>query len=113
MGTCNRKVDAHGHCPIHENAPKTEWRWMPRAQFSDYTDTLWLNGFDNDFHVIIGKTASEVQKLLENGVKIENILRKVYFGRTYRLRLGAKLEEYNGESRPRARIVGAQLMSFG
>lgn len=111
MIACNKKMDRNT-CTIHGPSDKSAWRWMPRAQFQDATDTLWLPCFENEFTQIVGKTADMVHALQEKGTKIEKLLRQSYFGGLFRFRLQAKLEEYQGENRPKVRIVAAKPISF-
>jgi len=111
MIACNKKMD-RGSCPLHGPSEKTAWRWMPRAQFQDATDTLWLACFETEFTQVIGKTANMVHDLQEQGHKIEKLLRQSYFSGLFRFRVQAKLEEYQGENKPKVRIVQAKPISF-
>jgi len=110
---CNKKVDDRGYCPVHDNTAKTAWRWKPRAQFVDESDSLFLGVFENEFTTMIGKTANEAFAMKENGTKIESVLKKKYFEQTYKLRIRANIEEYQGQSRPKVNIVSARPVSYG
>merc|ERR1711915_142132 len=92
---CNKKVDSHGNCPACGSTEKTAFRWLPRAQFVDETDTLWLATFENEFTTIVGHNAGEAEKLFSNGMDQNTFFRQQYFGRHLKLRLKCNLEEYN------------------
>jgi replication factor A1 len=110
---CNRKVGDDGRCPVCEKATETAVRLMPRCQFVDSTDSLWMTTFDQGAQAVLGLTGDEVRTADRSGDKLESILQAAYSRLPFKLNLRARREDYMGESRSKVDCVDARPVSWG
>jgi len=108
---CNRKVDG-AHCPVCDKTVETTVRLMPRCQYGDSTDSLWMTTFDSGAQAVLGLTGDEIRTADHSGDKLESMLQPKYNGFPFKLTLRARREEYQGESRARVDCTDAKPVSW-
>jgi replication factor A1 len=109
---CNRKVDDRAYCAACDKTVETTIRLMPRCQFGDSTDSLWMTTFDQGAQAVLGLTGDEIRTADHSGDKLESMLQPNMNKFPFKLSLRARREEYQGESRSRVDCVDAKPVSW-
>merc|ERR1712178_139664 len=110
---CNRRVDEQGFCAACNRAGKVAPRLNLRCRFVDFEDQAWLGSFHEGATKILGMSGEEVRSLEQNAAQkgesgreeLETLIRKRYFEQPVNLFIRAKLDTYNGETRPATSII--------
>ncbi|KAH9403580.1 60S acidic ribosomal protein P1 [Tyrophagus putrescentiae] len=111
-GGCLKKVtdeagDGTYYCAKCDRTTNTfKWRFMLGVAVADATGSAWITIFQENAEKLLGVTAQQLADLFETcpeeyAAKI-NQLRFT----ALQLRLGSKMEEYNGETRVRSSLYG-------
>jgi replication factor A1 len=116
---CNRRVDEQGFCAPCNRAGKVAPRLNLRCRFVDFEDQAWLGSFHEGATKILGMSGEEVRALEQNAAEkgeggreeLEALIRKRYFAHPMNLIIRAKLDTYNGETRPATSIIDARPVS--
>jgi len=109
---CNRKVSDDGHCPVCDKSVETAVRLMPRCQFSDSSDSLWMTTFDQGAQAVLGFSGETIRTTDRAGDKLESMLQPSLNKLPFKLTLRANRQEYQGESRARVDCIDAKPVSF-
>jgi len=109
---CNRKILEDGTCPICEKQGKTNVRLIPRANFADSSDSVWMSTFDEAAQAVLGCSGEECRDRDKGGDQLEDFLQTKYNSAPFKLFLRARAEEYQGERRPRVDCISAQRVSY-
>jgi replication factor A1 len=112
---CNKKVseDAQGnwYCEkCSKGYPNCEPRYILSLQTSDFTDSVWLRGFNEVAQQILGgHPASELKDLKDNGEdnRIESIFQENNF-KTFQFTIRAKMENRMDQQRVAYSILRCQ-----
>jgi len=118
---CQKRVDEAGFCASCNRTGKSGPRLNLRCRFVDAEDQSWLTCFNEAATKVLGMSAEEVSKLEEAAAvkgeagreELDAAIRKSYFGKPFRLTVRAKLETYNGETRPDFKVVDARPVNYG
>jgi len=112
---CNKRVDASGFCAACSRNGKVAPRLNIRCRFSDFSDGLWLTTFHEAAQKVLGTTAEEIQALETDKGRdaLETAIRKNYFTQPLQLSVRAKLDTYNGETRPNITCIDARPVQRG
>jgi len=118
---CQKRVDETGFCASCNRIGKSGPRLNLRCRFVDAEDQSWLTCFNEAATKVLGMSAEEVSKLEEAAAvkgeagreELDAAIRKSYFGKPFRLTVRAKLETYNGETRPDFKVVDARPVNYG
>jgi hypothetical protein len=102
---CSKRVDASGYCAACGLAGKTAVRLNVRCRFTDVGDSAWLTTFHDAAEKVIGMTADQVATLERD--QLDAKLRQHYFTEPLELTVRAKLDTYQGETRPNVTCTGA------
>mmetsp|Transcript_6081 Transcript_6081/g.14108 ORF Transcript_6081/g.14108 Transcript_6081/m.14108 type:complete len:598 (+) Transcript_6081:82-1875(+) len=108
---CNKRVSEDGYCAACNRQGKQAARLNIRCRVSDSTDSAWLTTFHEAAQGILKTTAEDIQALEsgENGREaLEAALRRKYFQEPMQVTVRAKLDTYNGESRPNVTCIDAR-----
>jgi len=117
---CNKRVDAQGFCAACNRAGKTTPKLNVRCRFVDAEDQSWLTVFHEAASKVLGMSAEEVKKLEDAAAEkgeagreeLDSTIRKTYFGTPLRLTVRAKMDTYNGETRPNFSVIDARPVSY-
>lgn len=117
---CNKRVDETQFCASCNRAGKTAPRLNVRCSFVDAEDQSWLTVFHEAASKVLGMSAEEVCKLeaaaSEKGEagreELDTAIRKKYFGIPLRLTVRAKMDTYQGVSRPNFSVIDARPVSY-
>lgn len=108
---CNKRVDSSGFCASCNRNGKVAPRLNIRCRFCDHADSAWLTTFHEAAQKVLAATAEETQAL-EAGdggrEALETAVRRQYFQQPLQLTVRAKLDTYNGESRPNITCIDAR-----
>jgi len=85
-------------------------RWVIKVKAQDFSDSLFLSGFDEVGNTIIGVTAAEAENMFEANPASYEALFTNAVAKTYNMRLRAKTEMYQDEPRQRVDIINATLL---
>jgi len=112
--SCNKRVDGSGFCASCNRNGKVAPRLNLRCRFSDFSDGLWLTTFHEAAQKVLQATAEEVQELEKKSRDdVEAAIRKCYFTQPMQLSVRAKLDTYQGETRPNITCVDARPVQRG
>ncbi|CAG2165033.1 unnamed protein product [Oppiella nova] len=109
---CSKKVreengfyfcDKCGH-----NGHQFQWRLMLSVLVSDATGDQWVTAFHEVAEKLIGRPVAELSALYESSVDEYQALVSALLFRTFQLRCGSKVDEYNGERRVKSTCYSAQ-----
>jgi len=109
---CNRKVGDDSRCQYCDKFVETSVRLMPRCQYTDSTDSLWLTTFDQGAQTVLGMGGDDVRTADRSGDKLESLLQPNYNKCPWKLSLRARREEYQGESRAKVDCIDAKPVSW-
>mmetsp|Transcript_90600 Transcript_90600/g.233835 ORF Transcript_90600/g.233835 Transcript_90600/m.233835 type:complete len:458 (-) Transcript_90600:164-1537(-) len=113
---CNRRLDESGFCASCNRAGKAAPRLNIRCRFVDFGDSAWLTTFHEAAQSVLELSADEA-KCIEQGEggreALEGILRAKYFGQPLQLGVRAKLDTYNGDTRPNVTCFDARPVQRG
>jgi len=113
---CQKRVDESGFCASCNRHVKVAPRLNIRCRFSDYSDSAWLTTFHEGAQKVLAMTADEAQTL-ETGVggreALEAAVRARYFQQPLQLTVRAKLDTYNGETKPNITCIDARPVQRG
>jgi len=113
---CNKRVDSGGFCAACNRVGKAAPRLNIRCRFSDYSDSAWLTTFHEAAQKVLATTSEEIQTLenAEDGrEKVEALIRKLYFQQPMQLSIRARLDTYQGETRPNISCTDARPVQRG
>jgi hypothetical protein len=79
-----------------------KYRYIMNMNVADYTDSVWINAYDETTEVLMGIPAQQFAELKEEELQ-EHIKRIKY--RHWKLRLVTKNEEFNGIVRKKTTII--------
>ncbi|KAH9388453.1 60S acidic ribosomal protein P1 [Tyrophagus putrescentiae] len=111
-GGCMKKVtdeagDGTYYCPKCDRTMTTfKWRFMLSVEVADATGSTWITIFQENAEKLLGVTAQELADLLENSPKEYAAKINQLRFTALQLRLGSRMEEYNGEKRVRSSLYG-------
>ncbi|KAI9353388.1 hypothetical protein DFJ73DRAFT_828424 [Zopfochytrium polystomum] len=93
--------------------PTPQYRYISSMLFCDFTGQQWVSFFNETAEVIFGKTANELNAMYEeNEDTFKEFLRSCFF-KQYNLRIRAKVDTYNSESRVRLTCVSVEPIQYG
>lgn len=102
---CNKKVveidPGQWRCERCDKTwDKPQYRYIMSLNVSDHTGQLWLNVFDNEGRMILGKSADEVQELKdgEDKATLDGVFQDATC-KTYVFRVKAKMDNFRDEQR--------------
>ncbi|KAK4705716.1 replication factor A1, partial [Phenoliferia sp. Uapishka_3] len=100
---CNKKVSMEGNdqwrcekCDHVYAAP--EYRYIMQMCISDYTNQIWISGFNDVGVTVLGKTADEMYQMKEDDEGAFNQVISQAQGKMYDLTLRAKAETYGDQT---------------
>jgi replication factor A1 len=113
---CGKKVtgDECIACQAPMRNPKMKYL-LTSTLIEDSTATRWVTAFDNVGSELLGVSADDLaEKKTREGqdeqatmAMLDKLLRPKYTSQEYKLRLRAKMEEYQGQLRPRVQVLTA------
>jgi len=110
---CNRKVIDDGMCPVCQKpGGKTCVRLLPRCQFADASDSLWVTTFNEGAVAVLGHTPEEIRDADKQGDKLEALFAPKMNMAPFKLTLRCTQNEYQGERRPRVDCIDAKPVSW-
>lgn len=114
--TCNKKVldDGEGwRCERCDRSyPEPVRRYIFSANVADFSDDLWISGFNEIGQQLIGMTADQLDAIrTENEGEFKAVLQRVV-GQMYTFNCRAKQEMYNDTSRMRYTVTRAVPVDF-
>jgi len=114
---CNKRVDSGGFCAVCNRAGKTMIRLNVRCRFSDFSDSVWLNAFHEPAEVVLGMTGdklAEIDGSADGGrERLEAVIKQRCFLEPFEVIARAKLDTYQGETRPKVTCNDASLVNYG
>jgi replication factor A1 len=116
---CNRRVDEQGFCAPCNRVGKVAPRLNLRVRLVDFEDQAWLTCFHEGATKILGMSGEEVRAMEQSAAEkgeggreeLETAIRKRYFEQPMNVIIRAKLDTYNGETRPNTSIIEARPVS--
>ena len=79
---------------------KPQYRYIMSVNVSDHTGQLWLNIFDNEGRIILGRPADEVEEIRQNGDKVAlDAIMQEAMCKSYVFRCKAKMDTFNDEQK--------------
>lgn len=118
VSTCNRKVVDVGDgwrcekCNLSYNEPS--YRYILSCSVMDASGQIWVTLFDQDAQKVLGRPATEVvalQKDDSSRYEFAEILSAPVM-KEYNLRIKARQDTYNGQSRVRYQVAGLSDVDF-
>jgi len=110
---CNRRVDEAGYCPSCNRTGKVAPRMTARCRFSDYTSACWLTTFHQPAQQALTMNVEEVQKLeVSDRERLDATIASKYFLHPVQITVRAKLDSYQGETRPNAVCVDVRPINL-
>lgn len=79
---------------------------------SDFTNQVWLSGFNDVGVQIFGKSANELEAIKEEDEGAYLAIAKTALGQTFNFNIRAKADSYNGEERVRHSIQRAAPVNY-
>lgn len=109
---CNKKVTMEDEnswrcekCDATYPAP--EYRYILAANVSDHTDAMWLSGFNDIGELLIGMTATELEKIkAESETQFASVLHKAT-NKMFMFNIRAKQDSFNDMTRVRYTVTKA------
>lgn len=114
---CNKKVVDQGNgsyrCEkCNREFPNHKWRMILSANVADHTDNQWITCFQESAETLLGVKADELGELRENNeTQFDQVFQQAVF-KQYVLKMRAKVEVYNEESRLKTVCVNATPVNF-
>lgn len=113
---CGKKVtgDECIACQVPMRNPNMKYL-LTSTLIEDSTATRWVTAFDNVGSEFLGVSANDLaEKKTREGqdeqatmAMLDKLLRPKYTSQEYKMRLRAKMEEYQGQLRPRVQVLSA------
>jgi len=114
---CNKKVvedsSDQWRCEKCDRTyPAPEYRYIISMAVADYTDQMWLQGFNDVGQIIFGKPADEMMKLRGENEELFNDHVHQSTGKLYEFGVRAKQDTYNDQTRVRYGITKVQQVDY-
>jgi len=87
--------------------PAPDYRYVLNGQIADFTGFLYISAFNEAGQLLIGESASEMERLKNEDEAAFNAVIDKALGRTWNLSIRAKNEMYNDTSKVKYQVLKA------
>lgn len=115
-GDCFKKViqnDNGWRCEkCNKTFPSPQYRYMPSICFSDFSGQGWLSMFDELGREFFGKTANELNEMMEENEEAGKAFLKTLFFKQFNVKVQAKADSWQGDTRVRFNAMSVTPVNY-